>query len=111
MLYRFQTKNFGDVIMLQANGQRVVDIIGKYYAGQDNHNGILLPDEMDVALQALTLAISEDEAAHQVAIDHAIANDEPPPRTDAVSLRQRALPLMDMIRQCQIDHEPIVWGA
>lgn len=111
MLYKFQTKNFGDVIMLQANGQRVVDIIGKHYAGQDNHSGILLPEEMDLALQALTLAIADDEAAHQAAIDQAIANDEPPPRTDAVSLRQRAMPLMDMIRQCQKDQEPIVWGV
>ena len=46
MLYKFKSKVTGDVIMLQPNGQRVLEIIGKHSAAEPSTKGILLPEQM-----------------------------------------------------------------
>ena len=111
MLYKFKSKVTGDVIMLQPNGQQVLEIIGKHSAAEPSIKGILLPEQMPAALQALASAIAHEESARQAAIEQALAEHLPPPNTAAVSLRQRALPLMDMMRQCQQAEQPITWGV
>nr|MBP8061987.1 DUF1840 domain-containing protein [Polaromonas sp.] len=58
MLYRFKSKNAGDVIMLEPNGRQVLEIIGK----EAGSRGIVLPEQMPAALQALRTAIELDEA-------------------------------------------------
>ena len=37
--------------------------------------------------------------------------NETPPRPDAISLRQRATPFIDMLRRCEKDGTEIVWGV
>jgi hypothetical protein len=111
MLYKFKSKNHGDVIMLQPNGQRLLEIIGKHSAAEPSRKGILLPAQMPQALAALSTAIADDEAARHAAIIQAQADSQPPPRFEAVSLRQRALPFIDMIRHCQSTDEAITWGV
>jgi hypothetical protein len=44
-------------------------------------------------------------------VDQAKAKGETPPRFDAVSLRQRAVPFLDMLRRCQKAGQEIVWGV
>ena len=58
MLFRFKSKNAGDVIMLEPNGRQVLEIIGK----EAGTRGIILPEQMPAALQALRTAIEQDEA-------------------------------------------------
>lgn len=111
MLYKFKSKVTGDVIMLQPNGQRVLEIIGKHSAANPSEQGILLPEQMPQALAALEAAITHEEVARAQAVAQAKADNAPPPRFEMVSLRQRALPFMDMVRQCQKDDEPILWGV
>ena len=50
MLYRFKSKNMGDVIMLEANGRQVLEIIGK----TPDPRGIILPEQMPAASAALS---------------------------------------------------------
>ena len=107
MLYKFKSKAAGDLIMLEPNGRRVLQIIGKDPGPQ----GIVLPEEMPGALARLEQAITEEEAEHQAAIDEAKAKGEVPPKFDAVSLRQRAVPFMDMLRRCSKEGKEIVWGV
>jgi hypothetical protein len=107
MLYKFKSKAAGDLIMLQPNGRRVLEIIGKDPGPQ----GIILPEEMPGAIRALEDAIAKEEAEHQAAIDEAKANGEVPPKFDAVSLRQRAVPFIDMLRRCEKEKKEIVWGV
>jgi hypothetical protein len=41
----------------------------------------------------------------------ALARHEAAPRFEAVSLRQRAQPFLDMLRRCEKEKHPIVWGV
>ena len=107
MLYKFKSKAAGDLIMLEPNGRRVLEIIGK----DAGPKGIILPEEMPAALQAIESAIRDEEAEHQAAIDEAKAKGQVPPRFDAVSLRQRAVPFTDMLRRCSQAGKEIVWGV
>jgi hypothetical protein len=107
MLYKFKSKAAGDLIMLEPNGRRVLQIIGK----DPGPKGIILPEEMVAATKALEQAIEREEAEQQAAIDEAKAKGEVPPRFDQVSLRQRAVPFLDMLRRCSEAGKEIVWGV
>lgn len=107
MLYKFKSKVTGDVIMLEPNGRHVLQIIGKDTEGK----GIVLPQQMPAALLALEQAIAQEEAAAKAARELAIERGEDPPTAQGVSLRQRALPFMDMLRRCHQSDEAVVWGV
>jgi hypothetical protein len=107
MLYKFKSKAAGDLIMLEPNGRRVLQIIGK----DPGPKGIVLPEEMPGAIRKLEDAIAQEEAEHKAAIDEAKAKGEVPPKFDAISLRQRALPFIDMLRRCETAQAEIVWGV
>jgi hypothetical protein len=107
MLFKFKSKAAGDLIMLEPNGRRVLEIIGK----DAGPKGIILPDEMPGAITALEAAIAKEEADQQALADEAKAKGETPPRFDVVSLRQRAVPFLDMLRRCQTAGKEIVWGV
>jgi hypothetical protein len=107
MLFKFKSKAAGDLIMLEPNGRRVLEIIGK----DPQPKGIILPEQMAAAVKALEAAIAKEEADHQAMIEEADAKGEVPPRFEAVSLRQRAVPFLDMLRRCQKAGKEIVWGV
>ncbi len=107
MLYKFKSKAAGDLIMLQPNGRRVLEIIGK----DPGPKGIVLPHEMPGAIAKLEDAIAREEAEHKAAIDEAKAKGEVPPKFEAISLRQRALPFIDMLKRCEKAGKEIVWGV
>ena len=52
MLYKFKSKNTGDVIMLEPNGRTILEIIGK----DAGPTGIILPEQMPAAIKALQAA-------------------------------------------------------
>jgi hypothetical protein len=106
MLYKFKSKAAADLIMLQPNGLRVLQIIGK-----EGAKGIILPEQMPAAIAALEAAIAKEEAARKAAQVEAAETGEDLPRTDAISLRQRAVPFLDMLRRCEKAGKEIVWGV
>jgi hypothetical protein len=107
MLYKFKSKAAGDLIMLEPNGRRVLQVIGK----DPGPKGIILPEQMAAAVQALEAEVAREEAQQQAAIDEAKARGEVPPRFDAVSLRQRAQPFVEMLRRSEKAGAEIVWGV
>lgn len=107
MLYKFKSKAAGDLIMLEPNGRRVLEIIGKDPGPQ----GIILPDAMPAAIAALDSAIAREEEQQQAMIEEAKAKGEVPPKFDQVSLRQRAVPFIDMLRRCHKAGKEVVWGV
>jgi hypothetical protein len=107
MLYKFKSKAAGDLIMLEPNGRRVLEIIGK----DAGPKGIILPEDMPGAIAKLDDAIAREEAEHQAAVDEAKAKGQVPPKFDAVSLRQRAVPFIDMLKRCSQAGKEIVWGV
>lgn len=107
MLYKFKSKAAGDLIMLEPNGRQVLDIIGK----DAGPKGIILPEEMPAAVAALESAIAKEEAEHKASMDEAKANGGKSLHPEGISLRQRALPFVDMLRRCEGAGKEIVWGV
>lgn len=105
MIYKFKSKAAGDVIMLPATAERVLGLIGKAPAA----TGIIEPAAMAAAITALSAAIAADEAMR--AAQDGAGEDADTPRPEAISLRQRTWPLVEMMKRCQAADAPIVWGV
>ena len=103
MIYKFRSKAAGDVIMLGANGRQVLTLMGK----APDAKGILEPGDMPGASAALQAAIEADDQRRA----EQGATDEPGERPDAISLRQRAWPLVEMMKRAHAADEPITWGV
>lgn len=98
MLYRFKSKNMGDVIMLEPNGRQMLEIIGK----PPGPRGIILAEEMPAAVQALEAAIKLEESNKD-------KDGEGLP--EGVGLHQRAKPFLDMLRWNIQAGQEVVWGV
>lgn len=107
MLYKFKSKAAGDLIMLEPNGRRVLEILGK----DPGPKGIIQPAEMPGAIGKLEAAIAQEEAEQEAAVEEARQKQLPPPKFPEVSLRQRAVPFIDMLRRAHQADREIVWGV
>ncbi len=107
MLYKFKSKATGDLIMMQPSGDQVLRILGREPAPQ----GILECAAMDAAVAAIERAIADDEAARATAEREAAQEGRPLAPREGVTLRQRAWPLVEMIKRARAADEPIVWGV
>lgn len=120
MLYKFRSKATGDVLMLEPQGNQFLQALGR----EPSARGILEPTAMPAALKALQRAIDEDERVRAAAReqagagarggqgaegDHADAGQAA--GRDALPLRRRLWPMVEMIRRAQAAGEPIVWGV
>lgn len=110
MLYKFKSQVTGDLIMLEPNGRQILQLIGKGDAAS-LVKGILLPPDMPAAITALERAVAEDDAVQQQRLEAAKAAGEKLQRTETVSLRQRAVPFIDMLKRCKAADKEIVWGV
>lgn len=110
MLYKFKSKAAGDVIMLGPNGDQLLQLLGREPAPR----GIFEVDAMPALIAALEAAVAADEAARDRSNDGnspARAAPPGPAGRDGVALRQRAWPLVEMLRRSHAAREVIVWGA
>ena len=105
MIYKFKSKAAGDLIMLEPQGRRLLDIIGK----DAGPKGIITAAQLAAAIAALEAAVAQDEAQRQGAA--APDDDAAPPGADSVSLRQRTKPFLDMLRRCEAAQVDVVWGV
>lgn len=106
-LYRFKSRETGDLVMTSQHGQRLLEILGK----DPSAPGIVLPEQMPGAIDAIRQAIAAEEAELQRLTEEAAARGEPPPDFDAVSLRMRSVPFIEMLQRCQQAGVEIVWGV
>jgi len=107
MIYKFKSKAAGDVIMTGPSGDHILRVIGKELAPQ----GIVLPADMPAAISALERAVLEEEAARKQAEEQAAAEGVALPPREGVTLRQRAWPLIEMMRRAHAADKEIVWGV
>jgi cyclopropane-fatty-acyl-phospholipid synthase len=106
MLYKFKSKATGDLIMLEPQGRQVLNIIGK----EAGAKGIIEPEEMLAAIQALREAVQAEEDASK----EAKSTDEDVPKVDGnrtISLKQRVVPFIDMLQRAHAEDKDIVWGV
>jgi hypothetical protein len=107
MIYKFKSKAAGDLIMMGPSGDQVLRIIGKEPAPQ----GIIEPAAMPAAMAAIERAVAEDEAARARAEREAEAEGRTLAPREGVSLRQRAWPMIEMMKRALADGKEIVWGV
>jgi Domain of unknown function (DUF1840) len=107
MIYKFKSKAAGDVIMMAPTAERVLAAIGK----EASAKGIIEPAAMPAAITALERAIADDEAARGGAERDAGADQATSGSGDAMPLRRRAWPMIEMLRRSGDAGEPIVWGV
>ncbi len=102
MAIKFKSQATGDLVMVQATAQAVLQLLGKSADGP----GIIEPADMPQALRILRAA--SDEVVQPPEDD-----DHPAPAfpDEAVSLRKRAYPLALMIERAMAEGKPIVWGV
>jgi len=110
MIYKFKSKATGDLIMLQANGEALLKIVGKDKT-ESLRQGVLLPHEMALAITALQAAVASEEKAHAEQVRLALANGEAAPKAPALGLRQRSLPFIQMLQRCLAANKEVVWGV
>lgn len=107
MIYKFKSKAAGDVVMTEPVGALVLAAAGREPSAQGIFEAVQLP----AAISAIEAAVRADEAARAQAEAEARAAGHPPPPRPAVGLRQRAWPLVEMMKRAQAADQSIVWGV
>ena len=107
MIYKFRSKAAGDVIMMGPNGDHALRLIGREPAPK----GIIETVAMPAAILALERAIAADDEARKLAEAEAVAAGEVLPPREGVTLRQRAWPLVEMMKRSHAAGADIVWGV
>ena len=100
MLYKFKSKADGDLIMHEANGRQILEIIGK----TPGSHGIIQVSEFAAAEAALNAAFIKDNQERKEATGEAKAH-----MADSVSLQQRAMPFITMLHRCAKEDADVTW--
>lgn len=103
MIYKFKSKAAGDVIMLGPTGDQILRVLGREPAAK----GIIEVDAMPAAIAALEQAVQADDAARA----QAGAEGDEASGPKGISLRQRAWPLVEMLKRSHAAGADIVWGV
>lgn len=98
MLYKFKSRNAGDLILLEPDGKHILELVGKSPAAQ----GIIQAADIPAAIMALQAAIEREDIANKAA---GVLPSEGP------GLRHRAMPFIDMLRLNEKSGDDIVWGV
>lgn len=108
MLYEFKSKATGTVVMTSNVAERILSIIGKEAGPQ----GIITLEQINPAIAALQSAIERDDRESQGERDSdAAESDEPEHHHQAISLRQRAHPFIELLRDAYKAQERVTWGV
>ncbi len=108
VIYKFKSQAAGNLIMLEPNGRQLLGIIGKHAGPQ----GIILPEEMEDAIHKLQQAVERAEAAPPAPGKQSGDKDGYGNAAERdVSLRQRVVPFVHMLRECRAAGKEIVWGV
>lgn len=106
-LYKFKSKAGADVIMMGPHGDAVLRLLGKEPAA----TGIIEPAALPGAIGAIEQAVLAEEEARRQAEAEAAADGRKLAPQEGVSLRQRAWPLVELMKRAQAHGHEIVWGV
>lgn len=106
----FKSAACADVIYFGDVAKRMMELMGKEAGAQ----GIVTVEQLPDAIARLKAAVAEDKEHHR---QH-VLNEEPATEQaadggnrPAVSLTQRAVPLLDMLETSLKEKKPVVWGV
>jgi hypothetical protein len=100
-LVTFRSRAASAIIMYAETAQRLLDIIGKPMA----ERGVITSEQVEEALARLLEAVEREKAAGVPAREGDAPGDERP-----ISLRQRAFPLVEMLRAARKRRVDVTWG-
>jgi hypothetical protein len=113
MAYTFQSRATADLIMLKAPAEHILKLLDKPLG----EPGIVTLEQIPQVLDLLARAVADDEARRQ-ALQEEIKNSSDEASTQAaaasaelgaVSLRQRIVPLVDMLQRSAAEGKPVTW--
>ncbi len=110
MLYKFKSKVTSDVIMLEPNGQEILQIIGKF-SPENPHKGIIEPQDMRLAIQRLEAATAKVDSHNPKNTIQDMQEDSLSNAPQSVQLHQRAAPFLEMLKRSLAQNQAIVWGV
>lgn len=106
----FRSKAAGEIFMFAETARRIFDIIGK----TDAPRGVITAEQVPEALARLQAAVDDEKAELKAAADQSEDADR---RGDevaaarAITLGQRAFPLLEMLRAAQKKRVDVTWGV
>ncbi|MEO8921464.1 MAG: DUF1840 domain-containing protein [Caldimonas sp.] len=109
MHYVFKSRAAADLLMMAGVGDRLLRIIGKEPARQ----GIIEMAAIPAAIRALEQALAaEDELTRQAKVSKASKDDDEDFGAGVrLGLRQRAWPMLEMMKRSIAARADIVWGV
>jgi len=103
MLVTFSSKAGGDVLMLGEHAKPILVLAGKIAEDPFPVRGVFCVDQLPEAIQRLEGGVANETLAE---VDEETI---PSPFLLPVSLRQRAFPLLDLMRKAQKSGKPVLW--
>lgn len=110
MIVTFKSAASADVIYFGDVAKRMLELIGKEPADK----GIVTVEQLPDAIGRLKAAIAADKERHRRHVNDEEPGTEPAEgggARPAVSLTQRALPLLAMLEESLGEKKPVVWGV
>jgi len=108
----FRSKAAGEIFMFAETARRILAIVGK----EDSPRGVISAEQIPAALDRLTAAVEEEKAQIRQAreeAEQAQRRGEPAAEEAgrAITLAQRAHPLLEMLRAAQKKRVDVTWGV
>jgi hypothetical protein len=106
----FRSKAAGEIFMFAETARRIFDIIGKAEAPR----GVITAEQVPSALDRLQAAVDDEKAQLKAAAEQALEADrrgEDAATARAITLGQRAFPLLEMLRAAQKKKVDVTWGV
>jgi hypothetical protein len=109
----FRSKAAGEIFMFAETARRIFEIIGKV----EGPRGVITAEQVPEALERLQSAVDEEKAAIRAAEDEARGVDRrgngetEVAGQRAITLGQRAFPLLEMLRAAQKKNVDVTWGV
>lgn len=108
----FRSKAAGEIFMFAETARRIFAILGK----EESARGVISTEQIPEALARLTAAVEEERAQLQEArraAEQAERRGEPMAENaaQAISLGQRAHPLLEMLRAAHKQNVDVTWGV
>lgn len=111
MLIVFHSKAASDVMMFSAHALTIMQVAGRSYADALPERGVITHDQLPEFIAAVEHAVATDKEKHEEENDDHTESDDVKvhPIAEPVSFRQRAWPLLMMLRASRDQQVDVIW--
>jgi hypothetical protein len=106
----FRSRASAEIFMFAETAQRLLQIVGK----TDFVRGVIRADEVGAALDSLSAAVEQEKSALREQLERRQLDERSGQahsgQLQAITLGQRAFPLLEMLRAAQRQRVDVTWG-